>query len=172
MTTVVTTSAVRQRLRKRCTQTQAQLSPTRTQRVEVPAPYGVQRSIASHAPLVRTAPKATANTALYRCPRPPTGTGITVSNTATKQMLLACRRPAKRMLPRFGPMLPRRHRCDCRAIRPTAGVAAPSESLHRDALAVETRKRAESAIVRLERSGPRSGDGLEFGIFAQSVLTR
>ena len=139
---------------------------------KVPPPNGVRAPFAPHAPIVRTAFKATATTAVCRYSRPTAATGITVSNTATKQMLLACRRPAKRMLPRFGPMLPRRHRCDCRAIRPTAGVAAPSESLHRDALAVETRKRAESAIVRLERGGPRSGDGLEFGIFAQSVLTR
>ena len=140
---------------------------------KVTPPYGVRAHLShQHAPIVRTAFKATATTAVCRYSRPTAATGITVSNTATKQMLLACRRPAKRMLSRFGPMLPRRHRCNCRAIRPTAGVAAPSESLHRDALAVKTRKRAESAIVRLERGGPRSGDGLEFGIFAQSVLTR
>ena len=79
--------SARQRLQKRWTLTQAQLSPTRTESAvsrKVPAPYGVQRSIASHAPLVRTAPKATANTVLYRCSRPPAGTGITVSNTASE----------------------------------------------------------------------------------------
>ena len=95
---------------------------------KVPPPYGVRAPFAPHTPIVHTACRTSASTAVCRYSRFTAATGITVSNTATKQMLLACRRPAKRMLPRFGPMLPKRHRCDCRAIRPTAGVAALSES--------------------------------------------
>ena len=53
---------------------------------------------------------------------------------------------------RSRPTNPRRHRCDCRAIRPTTGVAAPSGSIYRSAPAVKRRTREAGQPCReLER---------------------
>ena len=60
------------------------LSSTHTTIENVPAPYGKQGSIASHAPLVRTQSESTVRTALSRCSRPTADTGILVSNTASE----------------------------------------------------------------------------------------
>lgn len=49
---------------------------------------------------------------------------------------------------RSRPTNPRRHRCDCRAIRPTTGVAAPSGSMYRSAPAVKAHERAWAAMSR------------------------
>ena len=67
------------------------LSPTRTRSRMYQAPYGVQRSIASHAPLVRTESQTTVSTALSRCSRPTADTGIIVSNTASEANACAYR---------------------------------------------------------------------------------
>ena len=49
---------------------------------------------------------------------------------------------------RSRPTNPRRHRCDCRAIRPTTGVAAPSGSIYRSAPAVKAHERGWAAMSR------------------------
>ena len=46
------------------------------------------------------------------------------------------------------PIKPQSHCCDCRAIRPTAGVAALSDSMHRDAQAVKANETAVAAMSR------------------------
>ena len=84
LTTVVTTSAVRDSVFERVVHRHKHSSLQLAHRVEVPTPYGERRSVASRAPLVRTAPKDTASTALCRCSRPTAGTGITISSTASE----------------------------------------------------------------------------------------
>ena len=141
------TNAVHDSVSKRDGHRQAQLSPTRTRDKKEPAPYGVQRSIASHAPLVRTESNYIMSKARCRCSRPTADTGITVSTTASEANACARRRAARRMLSRSGPMLLSRHRCDCRANRPTAGEAALSHSTYHDAPAVKAHERAAVAML-------------------------
>ena len=155
------------------------LSPTRTRSRMYQAPYGVQRSIASHAPLVRTESQTTVSTALSRCSRPTADTGIIVSNTASEANACANRGVARQVLHRTGPMLPWRRRCDCRATRPRPDSrrgGAVTFNPSRRASCEGARQSCGSHAAALNEGWQLGACGqyalLEFGIFAQSVLTR
>ena len=140
----------RQRLQKRWTLTQAQLSPTRTEsrRYQHRTVYSDQSHRTHHSSAPR--PKLL-QTPLFTgaLGRRPALASPSATRRAKQMLVLVAERQGECCL---APDLCFRHvtaaTVACRANRPTAGEAAPSHSTHRDALGVKAHERAAAAMPR------------------------
>ena len=139
--------SARQRLQKRWTLTQAQLSPTRTESRRYQ--HRTACSDQSHRTHRSSAPRPKLlQTPLFTdaLGRRPALASPSATRRAKQMLALVAERRGECCL--TGPMLPSRHRCNCRANRPTAGEAPPSHSTHRDAPGVKAHERAAAAMPR------------------------
>ena len=140
--------SARQRFQKRCTQTQAQLSPARHRvsryQHRTVCSDQTHRTHCSFEPSPNQLRARLLDDALGRRPRLASPSAM----RRAKQMLALVAELRGECCHAPGPWFPSRHRCDYRANRPIAGEAALSCSIHRDAPGVKAHERAAAAMPR------------------------